>query len=358
MQEYFIPHFNQAFQAPLTIKGESLAFVHGLPWQRQIFLVQKGYSIGQTPKRFDGATYDFKNDILTFDDGTVEELGKPRTTDPLALQASISFGTYNSGKDLQFSMAPWPYKLVYLPYTDTHLRQYTSYSGDGGRATYDDKSYRAMCYEFSQVKDPFFYVALLDFAITGDLALLAPLTPQKRHLLLDAVGIAMAEYYAEWRVFRYYQMMMAHYRPMLVSRTGVVFDALRNSLISYEAKQVNIHERAPRNPGTFSKRRMVVTPADCMVYHNRFHATLGLKQINERLITDVLRMSYPYDWALLNARTNYDFSDNFFNMLAYLAEHPERYDAAARFSARRILLSMHQHVPLMNKAFAAYTARQ
>jgi|GEM_PF-1748883 len=331
-----------SFDTPLEIKKDAFD-IYGM-----LHPSSEDYTPGQDfsaeAQKYDGAKYDYATKTLTLRDGYVIKRKKLQGIDRLA----VKLGSYKSGRDVLIDMRPLDFKLLFLPINNTHLRVYNSYAGPNGKTVYYDKTYYQLCEAYESIDNPQFYLDMLDFAIRGDVSAIRHLSWHEQMVLLDTVGISMAEYYAESNVFSFYVSMMSDYQPMLASRTSGIYNAIRDSLLGHGMLQL-VDANTSRKKG--EPLQLLAGRGDCMYYYQvgYFHRLIKIKQINERIITQALRDSYPYDWAFLNARTGYAFADNFFNMLAYLTENPQLYDDVVRFSVRKILYSMHDQVPHINR---------
>jgi hypothetical protein len=324
-----LPYFDQANSRPLTFGQPRLHLFDRLNTERrryyhEVLKFDRARFIGDIT----GSTMHFGRDMLMHSDGRITRPINRTTPERLGL----SLAAYDAGAGLYLDFAPLRHRALLLPMSYSNLRVYTT-SGNG---VFFDKRYVDICAELRRIRHADFYWALVDFAITGERTALMPLPEAEQELIVDIVAISIAEYHLESRLFEYYN-------EGLKARTGAIYNSLLTLLYNHGGWQLAQAEAGLR-----------LQRGSCDYFQTYYVKLLALSLHNERLTTHALRARHPHEFALIAARLDGKHGDNFFDMLAYMIEHPDHYDSETRMAVRRIIRGFRNSVPSVNRQLAAH----
>lgn len=249
---------------------------------------------------------------------------------------SLSLANFDSGKGLMIDFAPMRFKVYMSPVSNGYLRAFTV----SPYHVYWDKTYYELDKDQANIKNIAYYYAFLDASIKGDLSLASTLSLFEQELLVDNLTIAIAEYYqGEWAhnmSYRYIFNRSATRDPFTRSAPPA-FNVPLTLYINHGMKQINT-----------VKNRGMIQEGNLFAYYNRSSYMTPDRLLNERMISRALLHVHPYEFSRLAQKLGYKFSGNFFEMLCFLMENPDYYDAETRVLLRKIIGSVQNDVLLIN----------
>ena len=273
----------------------------------------------------DGAVINLHDNTITLANGSTSSL--PDFTDQQAL--AIGLASYDAHSGLEIELSPLAYQVYFAPMTRTHLRAFTRHP-DGRFA---DQRYDDLCAELESIRSPAFYFTTIDSAIRGQFDIAASLPQDQQAVLIDLIGISMAEHYLQFRSGN-------PYNTHLQSKTGPLYNLVIDSLLfNYGGFQLDQTGKPIRG--------------NCRYYLDGYSAKSSANQLYAKRIANVMLTSNPVAYMYLSHRAAGAVSLH--SILAYFAGHPENYDVYARAGVSQILQNLPYMIAPINRQLTNFT---
>jgi hypothetical protein len=335
-----VPHSDKLIATPIHYGELNFSMLEQIPQRNLEYMFKKNsFRPEEMRKKFSGASVNLMQNTIT----TKEETFSPWDGNNRN-RFAIALANFDYGIGIIVSVPSIDSKMYFSPTSQNYLREYTM-SGD---RKFHDKTYLELTKSQQTITDPDYYIALLNIAIKGDFSLAAELTPYEKTILIDTLGISIAEKYVLYRKLydaRYFFSTSYGWLPVGVSKGRIllpVFNALLIQFYNHGGLQITLDHKINLLPGKMK----------------RFYDNSGyMPQIrldNEKIITKYYKMRYPLEFSAFSQKIGNRYNDNIFDMMGYLFDNPKLYDDEMQLYLRKFIIALSKETPLINNVLVDY----